>query len=56
MSEGKKKIESLSKEARVFNPPTEGKESAWVKTMDEYEAHYKRSMEDPEGYWADRTR
>jgi acetyl-CoA synthetase len=51
----KEKIESLSKESRVFNPPEEGRENAKVKSMAEYEAEYKRSMEDPDGYWGDRA-
>ncbi len=54
MSE-EKNIESLSTEKRVFNPPEEGRQNACVKSMAEYEAHYKRSMDDPEGYWADRA-
>ncbi|MBU0481746.1 MAG: acetate--CoA ligase [Proteobacteria bacterium] len=49
------KITSLSTEHRVFQPPTEGKDKAYVKSMAEYEAQYKRSMEDPEGYWGDRA-
>ena len=52
---GSEKITSLSTEGRVFQPPSEGKEQAFVKSMEEYEAHYKRSMEDPEGYWGDRA-
>jgi len=54
MSE-QQKIESLSKEARVFPPPEEGRAQACVKSMEEYERHYQRSMEDPEGYWAQRA-
>ncbi|MDP2106822.1 MAG: acetyl-coenzyme A synthetase N-terminal domain-containing protein, partial [Desulfobulbaceae bacterium] len=50
-----KNIESLSTEKRVFNPPEEGKQDACIKSMAEYEAHYKRSMDDPDGYWADRA-
>ncbi len=50
-----KKIESLSTEKRVFNPPTEGRDTACIKSMEEYEAQYKRSMDDPEGYWGERT-
>jgi acetyl-CoA synthetase len=49
------KIVRLSKEGRVFNPPNEGRDQAYVKSMEEYEAHYQRSMDDPEGYWADRA-
>ena len=29
--------------------------NAWIKSLDEYEALYKRSVEDPEGYWAERA-
>ncbi|VAW40670.1 Acetyl-CoA synthetase, partial [hydrothermal vent metagenome] len=50
-----KKIESLSTEKRVFNPPTEGRDTACIKSMEEYEAQYKRSMDDPDGYWGDRA-
>ena len=49
------KITSLSQESRVFNPPTEGRDTAFVKSMEEYEAQYKRSIDDPEGYWGDRA-
>ncbi len=55
MSTEESKIESLMDEQRVFNPPAEGQATAHVKSMDEYQAHYKRSMEDPEGFWADRA-
>ncbi len=49
------KITSLSHEKRVFNPPAEGQDTACIKSMAEYEAQYKRSMDDPEGYWGDRA-
>ena len=49
------KIESLMSEGRLFQPPSAGKDKAFVKSMEEYEAHYKRSMDDPEGFWADRA-
>lgn len=54
MSENKN-IESLSKEIRVFNPPEKGRAEAAVKSLEEYQAEYDRSMEDPEGYWGDRA-
>jgi acetyl-CoA synthetase len=44
---------SMSLEDRVFDPPKTRFEKAWVKTMDEYKKMYKRSIEDPEGFWAD---
>ncbi|MBU0485208.1 MAG: acetate--CoA ligase [Proteobacteria bacterium] len=56
MSNDEKKITSLSTEHRVFDPPETGKEQAFVKSLTEYEAQYKRSMDDPEGYWGDRAK
>ena len=49
------RIESMMDEKRLFEPPAEGRETAWVKSMEEYEALYKRSMEDNEGFWAERA-
>jgi hypothetical protein len=49
------RIESLMHEDRVFEPPVAGRENAYIKSMDEYRAVYKRSMDDPEGFWSDRT-
>jgi acetyl-CoA synthetase len=48
-----KAIESLSTEYRVVTPPAWVTERAYIPTMEEYEARYKRSVEDPEGFWAD---
>ena len=55
MPENEDKIESLLKEGKTFEPPVEGRDQAWVKSMDEYRAVYKRSLEDPEGYWGERA-
>jgi acetyl-CoA synthetase len=55
MAENEDKIESLLKAGKTFEPPVEGRDQAWVKSMDEYRAAYKRSMDDPEGFWADRA-
>jgi acetyl-CoA synthetase len=49
------RIESLLKEVRLFQPPEEGRREAHVKSMAEYEQLYRRSMEDPEGFWAGRA-
>ncbi len=54
MSEDKN-IESLMTENRIFEPPAEGQATAYIKSMDEYKAIYKRSIEDPEGFWAERA-
>jgi len=48
-----KHIESLSQELRVVHPAAWVSERAHIQTMDEYEALYARSTEDPEGFWAD---
>jgi len=55
MSEDKK-IESLMQENRLFSPPAAGQAEAHVKSMAEYEDHYRRSMDDPEGFWAGRAK
>ncbi|MDH4319064.1 MAG: acetate--CoA ligase, partial [Desulfobulbaceae bacterium] len=55
MSEKEQKIESLMSEERLFPPPESGLGEAYVKSMSEYEEHYKKSMDDPEGYWAARS-
>jgi acetyl-CoA synthetase len=48
-----KAIESLSQEYRVVQPPEWVQERAHIKSMDEYETMYARSVQDPEGFWAD---
>jgi acetyl-CoA synthetase len=55
MSE-EQKIMSMQQEGRTFDPPKGVQQSAYVKSMAEYEALYKRADEDPEGFWADRSR
>ncbi len=46
-------IESLSHELRVVEPAAWVSERAHISSMADYEALYKRSVEDPEGFWAD---
>ncbi len=46
-------IDVLLKEQRVFPPPKEISEKAYIKSMAEYEEMYKRSVEDPEGFWGE---
>ena len=55
MAGNEDKITSLLSEGRVFEPPEEGRDQAWVKSMDQYRAAYEESMEDPEGFWARRA-
>ncbi|MBF0519419.1 MAG: acetate--CoA ligase [Nitrospirae bacterium] len=49
----KKNIEVLMEEKRVFPPPQEFSDKACIKTMKQYEELYARSINDPEGFWAD---
>ncbi|MCB2183393.1 MAG: acetate--CoA ligase [Desulfobulbaceae bacterium] len=55
MSTKETNIESLMTEDRIFTPPADGQAKAYVKSMDEYQAIYKRSIDDPEGFWAERA-
>ncbi|MDA8154829.1 MAG: acetate--CoA ligase [Actinomycetota bacterium] len=43
----------LMSEKRVFQPSPEFSRRAHIKSMEEYNAIYKRSIEDPEGFWGE---
>ncbi len=43
---------SMMNEKRVFNPPKELSEKAYIKSMEEYKQIYKESIADPEKFWA----
>ncbi|MGA3035346.1 MAG: acetate--CoA ligase, partial [Terracidiphilus sp.] len=45
-------IDSTLRENRVFPPPPEFSARAHIKSLEEYEALYKQSVEDPEKFWA----
>jgi acetyl-CoA synthetase len=45
-------IDSTLRENRVFPPPPEFSAKAHVKSLAEYEALYKQSIEEPEKFWA----
>jgi acetyl-CoA synthetase len=49
----KESISVLMSEQRTFPPPKEISERAHIKSLDEYEKMYKRSVEDTEAFWAD---
>jgi len=55
MTEENKAIESMMQELRVVKPQDWVSERAYIKNMDEYEAMYQRSVEDPEGFWAEQA-
>lgn len=46
-------MESLLRENRVFNPPAEFAAKAHVKHLAEYESMYRRSIEEPDAFWAE---
>jgi acetyl-CoA synthetase len=46
-------IDSTLRESRLFPPLPEFSAKAHIKSLAEYEALYKRSIEDPEGFWAE---
>lgn len=48
-------IESLLSERRVFDPPSAGRDSAYIRDSHAYEEAWKRSMEDMEGFWAEQA-
>jgi acetyl-CoA synthetase len=50
---GSTNMESLLREDRVFQPPPEFAAKAHIKSLAEYEAMYRRSVEQPEAFWAE---
>ena len=46
-------VESLLRENRVFPPPAEFAAKAHVGSLEQYEAMYRRSVEEPEAFWAE---
>jgi acetyl-CoA synthetase len=46
-------IESVAEEGRTFEPPAAFVQQARIKSKEEYDALYKRSMDDPEGFWGE---
>jgi acetyl-CoA synthetase len=46
-------ITSMMGEKRVFQPPKELSEKAYIKNMEQYRELYKRSIKDPEKFWAE---
>ena len=39
--------------SNVFNPPAAFTEGAWIKSREEYQKLYDRSVQDPEGFWGE---
>ena len=51
--EKEKTITSMMAEKRTIYPPDELAKHAYIKSMDEYKEIYQRSIDDPEGFWAE---
>ncbi len=49
-------LDSVLRENRVFPPTEEFSQRAYIGSLDEYERLYKRSIDDPEGFWAEAAR
>ncbi|MCK6457355.1 MAG: acetate--CoA ligase [Phycisphaerae bacterium] len=52
MAEGSS-IESISHEQRRFVPPKDFAAAAHIRSIEDYEEQYKRSLADPDGFWAE---
>jgi acetyl-CoA synthetase len=48
-------ITSVSREDRVFAPPAELAATASIGSLEAYEAMYRRSIDDPEGFWREQA-
>jgi len=53
--EKSKGMETMLEEKRVFSPSKEIVKRAYIKSMDEYKKMYKRSLDDPEGFWGEQA-
>ena len=53
MAEEKTGFDSVQGDVGLIQPPADARDRAWINSMDEYEEMYKRSVDDPEGFWAD---
>ena len=50
---GNRKISESSKTENIFPPPEEFSKSAHIKSLAEYEEMYRRSIENPDDFWAE---
>src|SRR4030065_617098 len=46
-------LSSMMHEERVFYPPEELSRKAYIKSLEEYKKIYRRSLDDPEGFWGE---
>ncbi len=47
---------TLLNEERSYIPPMHKKDTAWVRSEEEYEAICRKALEDPEGFWGERAK
>jgi acetyl-CoA synthetase len=52
---GKKTIESVVVEEEKYPPPKDFRKKAHIKSLSEYRRLYRRSVDDPEKFWAERA-
>jgi acetyl-CoA synthetase len=55
MAEQAKSMSSLMTESRKFPPPAELASKAYIKSPQQYEQMYNRSIQDPEGFWLEQA-
>jgi hypothetical protein len=48
-------IDTVLKEGRVFPPPPAFQKAAHLKSIEDYRTIYRRSVEDPESFWAEQA-
>lgn len=49
-------ITSVSRETRIFEPPAAFADKAHIGSRKQYEALYRQSIDDPEGFWAEQAK
>ena len=54
MAEEKKGFDSVQSAGQIIEPQPGARDRAWI-NMEQYEEMYKRSVEDPEGFWAEQA-
>ncbi len=55
MAEEKKGFDSVQSEGQLIEPPASARDRAWISSMEQYDEIYKRSVDDPEGFWAEQA-
>jgi len=53
MEEKASRMESVYMEKRIFEPPKEFIENAYINSMDEYKKMWERSINDPQAFWGE---